>query len=240
MLSIGTLKFDGTPRIAVPFRDGMDAGSIERAVREGADIAELRIDEFANRDAGHVIGEAKRFVPLPVLGTIRCEAEGGKWVGVSDTDRLELYRAIIPYVDAVDVELSSGAILSDVIAAAHAAHKPVIVSFHDFARTPECSVLDDVARRARDAGGDIVKVAAMCTAREDVRRLAAFTIRNAEAGVVAIGMGPIGVSTRVLFPALGSLFTFAAFGQGTAPGQMQLGDLKSIFQKIYPSADQAG
>ena len=50
MLSIGTLKFDGTPRIAVPFRDGMDAGSIERAVREGADIAELRIDEFANRE----------------------------------------------------------------------------------------------------------------------------------------------------------------------------------------------
>ncbi|MDZ4858800.1 MAG: type I 3-dehydroquinate dehydratase [Candidatus Hydrogenedentes bacterium] len=235
MVRFGTLAFDGVPRIAVPFRDGSFAPYIDDAVKRGVDIAELRIDEFSKHDTAHVLAEAAKFSALPVLATIRCAAEGGKW---SDTDdrRLELYRAVLPHVQAVDVELSSAAILPSVVRDAHALDKPVVISFHDFTGTPDRATLERIALEARAAGADIVKVAGFCTRQADIQTLAAFTLDHAEDGVVVIGMGPIGVCTRVLFPALGSLFTFAALGQGTAPGQLQLAELKQLLGQIYPRA----
>ncbi|MBM3289584.1 MAG: type I 3-dehydroquinate dehydratase [Candidatus Hydrogenedentes bacterium] len=232
MMQFGPLPLDGAPRIAVPFRDGNSATSIAGAVRLGMDIAELRIDQFADRETRHVLAEIEKFRAVPVLATIRSAAEGGAWADGDDA-RLALYRAVLPHVAAVDVELSSAPILPQVIAEAHALGKPVVVSFHDFARTPPRDTLDGIARDARCAGADIVKIAAMCAAPDDVRALASFTIEHAREGVVVIGMGAGGVATRVLFPALGSLFTFAAYGEGTAPGQLQLAEMAAIFKQLH-------
>lgn len=233
MVHFGALPLDGSPRIAVPFRDGNDAASIARATALGMHIAELRIDRFTECGPEYVLAEIDTFRAVPVLATIRAAAEGGAW---NDTDaaRLALYTAILPHVDAVDVELSSTAIAPAVVAAAHALGKPVVLSFHDFARTPSLDTLNGIARAARGAGADIVKVAAMCTSRGDVDTLARFTLDYAQDGVVVIGMGPIGIPTRVLFPALGSRFTFAAYGEGTAPGQLQLDEMTAIFKKLFP------
>jgi 3-dehydroquinate dehydratase-1 len=233
MVRFGSLALNGAPRIAVPFRDGNDAASIKDALRLGMHIAELRIDQFADRTPAHVLREIETFRSVPVLATIRSSTEGGNWQNAEEA-RLDLYRIILPHVDAVDVELSSTAIAGQVVAAAHALNKPVILSFHDFAKTPSITTLNDIARNARDAGADIVKVAGMCNTQDDVRTLTRFTIEQADKGAVVIGMGKIGVSTRVLFPALGSLFTFAAFGEGTAPGQLQLADMAAIFKQLYP------
>ncbi|MCC6152330.1 MAG: hypothetical protein IT367_01140, partial [Candidatus Hydrogenedentes bacterium] len=49
MIHFGQLALDGSPRIAVPFRDGNDSAFIARAVELGVHIAELRIDQFAKR-----------------------------------------------------------------------------------------------------------------------------------------------------------------------------------------------
>ncbi len=233
MIQFGQLALDGTPRIAVPFRDGNDPVSIARAVELGMHIAELRIDQFAHRDATNVHSEIEKFKAIPILATIRSSTEGGKW---HDTDaaRLDLYKKILPHVDAIDVELSSKSIAPDIVAATHALHKPVVLSFHDFEKTPPLDTLNSIARDARSAGADIVKIAAMCNTQDDVRTLTRFTLDHAREGVVVIGMGPVGITTRVLLPALGSLFTFAAYGEGTAPGQLQLEDMASIFAKLYP------
>lgn len=234
MHNFGQLALDGSPRIAVPFRDGNERASIARALELGMDIAELRIDQFANRNTAHVLREIEKFQGVPILATIRSATEGGAWPD-SDTARLELYKAILPQVDAVDVEWSSASIATHVVSAARALGKPVVLSFHDFTCTPPLKTLNLMAPLARDAGADIVKIAAMCNSQDDVRTLTQFTLENASEGVVVIGMGPIGITTRVLLPALGSLFTFAAYGEGTAPGQLQLEEMASIFAKLYPS-----
>lgn len=232
MIHFGPLSLDGSPRIAVPFRDGNDAASIARAVELGMDIAELRIDQFAHRDASSVLAEIEKFSATPVLATIRAAAEGGTWDG-SDTARLDLYRVILPHVDAVDVELSSKSVAVGVVAAAHALRKPTVLSFHDFVKTPPLESLNAIARDALGAGASIVKVAAMCNSQDDVRTLTRFTLDHAHEGVVVIGMGPVGVTTRVLLPALGSLFTFAAYGEGTAPGQLPLECMAQVFAQVY-------
>jgi len=234
-IHLGRLQLDGvTPRVAVPFRGATPVERIEEAVRLGMDIAELRIDLFASKRANDVLAQIDRFHGIPRLATIRSAGEGGGWDG-SDAERLTLYESVISCVDAIDVELSSKSIAGAVVENARALGKCAIVSFHDFERTPSPADLDHIASRAKGLGADIVKVAAMCRTPEDVRTLVAYTLRHREKGLVTIGMGEVGLLTRVFFPALGSLFTFAAFGHGTAAGQIPLGETHKYLQAFYPS-----
>jgi 3-dehydroquinate dehydratase-1 len=238
---MGGLRLDGiTPRIAVPFRDGTPQERIAEARRLGMDIAELRIDLFSSRSADAVSAEIGRFQDVPILATIRSAAEGGDWNG-DDDERLALYKAVLPQVAAVDVELSSSTIAHAVVKAAHELERCAIVSFHDFERTPSAAELDDLANRVHNAGADIVKVAALCRTPEDLLTLAEFTLRHREKGLVTIGMGDVGLLSRVFFPALGSLLTFASFGEGTAAGQIPLEETATYLRCFYPSrAARAG
>ena len=94
-----------------------------------------------------------------------------------------------------------------------------IVSFHDFDYTPDTPGLEDILERAQAAGADIVKIAVHCNDLDDLRRLAAFTIAHADQPLITIGMGPHGAVSRMLFPALGSLITYAYVGTPSAPGR---------------------
>src|SRR6202011_489331 len=101
----------------------------------GVDVAELRIDRFSRTDVDHVLSEIHAFRALPTLATVRSRHEGGQWSGTEE-ERLELFRAVAPFVNAVDIELSSREILQDVIAAARQHDVMVIASYHDFEHTP--------------------------------------------------------------------------------------------------------
>lgn len=232
MFRIGSLEFGGAPRVAVSFRDDVTSEAVQHARQLGMDLAEIRVDLFSSQEPAHVTAVAERFAGVSVLATIRSMAEGGQWRN-SDAARLELFTAIIPHVDAIDIELSSGAILPDVIASARAHGKSVIVSFHDFSGTPALNLLQETFERAKDRGADIVKIATMCSTPLDLRCLAAFTLSRAAEGVVTIGMGRGGVLSRIFFPALGSLFTFAAYGEGTAPGQLSLAETIDCIRRYY-------
>jgi 3-dehydroquinate dehydratase I len=81
---------------------------------------------------------------------------------------------------------------------------------------------------------DIVKVAARCNVPEDLQRLAAFTLAHREEGIIVVGMGPYGLSSRVFFPALGSLITYTFHGVPTAPGQLNCHDTLTYLNDFYP------
>src|SRR5207249_11124420 len=109
-LSIGQLELGEIPRIAVPLLDDDPRGDVE-AIRDLADIIELRIDGFSNLDPEHVrgvIGEIREASAdsLPLIATIRAADEGGI-AAVPDDVRGELFVATLPLVDAVDIELNS-------------------------------------------------------------------------------------------------------------------------------------
>ena len=62
------------------------AESIVAASAEGADLFELRVDQFHAMDADHVLAIADRFQGLPVVATIRIASEGGNWSGLSQSE----------------------------------------------------------------------------------------------------------------------------------------------------------
>ena len=232
-LKIGRLTLGLSPKIVVPFRDRTPKREIEKAKRAGVDIAELRIDLFSSLKPSCVLKEAAKFKGIPTIATIRSEVEGGKW-RFHDEKRLELFQAVIPKVDAVDIELSSKFILGLVVQTARRAKKLVIISYHNFERTPHLDELNEIRELAESQGADIVKIATMARGPADFRALAGFTVAHASKGIITVAMGKEAAVSRIVFPALGSLVTYAHLGKPTAPGQLDLKSMSGLIKKLYP------
>ncbi len=233
-LRIGTVTLrPHEPVVIAPFTDRTPERTLARAARDGLDLLEARVDLFRERNVeavGERLERARRL--LPVLLTIRAAAEGGAWKA-PEAERLELYSALLPLVDAVDVELAAP-IRRGVVSAAKSAGRLVVLSHHDFERTPAAAALERVVERGVTAGADIVKIAAKMSSDADGARLAALFALHPEVPLVVIGMGEHGKKTRIFFPALGSRFTFASLDRSTAPGQLDLTETRRALSLFFP------
>lgn len=230
-MNIGKLKVGNIPRIAAVIVDGEDRKAIAAAKRDGADLLELRIDCFKKQDVAVVQKIVKHIQvkKLPMLATIRSKAEGGK-SGISEKERLRLFQAVIPFVDAVDIELSSKKILRDVIKEARRFKKKVIVSYHNFKDTPEQKKLEAIIKNGKKAGGDIVKIAAFAKNKKDIIQLASLTASHND--IITIAMGRLGIVSRLFFPMLGSLLTYCSVTKSSAPGQIPLKTTANLLKEI--------
>ena len=178
---------------------------------------------------------ALRRARVPLIATIRTAREGGGWTG-SERERARLFEVVLPLVDAVDLELSARAVLRRVGRRAHDLGKTVIVSCHDFGRTPPAATLARHVRSARSLGADIVKLASAVRNATDIPRLLEILLTHRHVPLVAIAMGRAGALSRVFFPAAGSLLTYAvAEGDAaTGPGQLPLRALQTELARYYP------
>ncbi len=120
------------------------------------DAAEFRLDLYPNRDLAHLLEQIKRFGSLPVVLTIRDEAENGNWSAEDGDDaKLEMIEEIAPLVDAVDIELGSK-IVKEVVSVVKKLGKDGIVSFHDFAKTPPNEELEEKIEYAKSLEEDLI------------------------------------------------------------------------------------
>lgn len=220
-----------TPLIAAVITGGVNAGAIRKAASLGAGLLELRVDSFTSIEPGRLLAsfeKLKKITELPILLTIRSAKEGGQ-AELPDRERVAMYGALIPFADLVDIELSSSGIRKNVVDSAKRAGKRVIVSHHDFESTPGDKKLSKIIESAREAGGDIVKIASMVKTRDDLKRLAGLLC--SDDGLIVIGMGPLGKPSRVFFPMLGSLITYGSITGSTAPGQMSLKEMRTELRR---------
>jgi 3-dehydroquinate dehydratase-1 len=105
----------------------------------------------------------------------------------------------------------------------------VIISFHDFKKTPSKEELDAIVNSCFSQGADIAKIACMANSHRDSVRL--LSLLDSDKTVLPIGMGEKGRITRVAAPLMGSPFTFASLlkDDNTAPGQYCKESLKQIY-----------
>ena len=236
MPGLADLLAGDPPLVAASFEDVPPAAlSVQAAAAAGIDVHELRVDRFPGADPEDVARRVAAFAGRTTLLTVRSAGEGGDWRG-PEALRLALFRRLVPMVGGVDVELSAGPLVPEVVALARGEGRVVVVSFHDFGRTPSTGELEDVVGRAVEAGADHVKVSTLATGTDDVSRLAALTVRGAgpRAGLITIAMGAHGSLSRVFFPALGSRLTYARVGLRPAPGQLPLAQTVALLEQFYP------
>lgn len=232
-LRIGEVTLGGAPRVVMAVRDDAPPEEVDAAIQAGVDILELRIDAFSRKDPDHVLGVVESLKAYPLLATIRSKNEGGGWEGPEE-DRAALFEAVLPHVQAVDVELSSREIVERVMRGAKKADCLCIGSYHNFAETPVMPRLRAAVNDGKDLGADVVKIAAHCGSIADVRTLAQATVECRDRHVAIIGMGPMGMLSRIFFPALGSLLTYTFLGEATAPGQLTYEQTLAYLSSFYP------
>jgi 3-dehydroquinate dehydratase-1 len=234
-VKIGTVAFAWErPRVIAPFTDKTPHDAIYTARDYGIDLLEARIDQFESYEPSYVVDRiATLRAEIPIVATIRSQKEGGRWTGSEDA-RVSLFSALIPEVDAIDIELSAAEIAADVVKMAKKNAITPIVSFHDFKTTPSFETLSRIVEQAKALGAEIVKVATTPLSILDMQALARLTIAKAADNIVVIGMGSEGLKTRLLFPALGSLMTYAFIDTPTAPGQLSVRDTFEYLKIIYP------
>jgi 3-dehydroquinate dehydratase-1 len=227
-MTIAKLTLGGTPKIVLSVKD--DLWLSQRNKNRLFDLVEFRIDLVSSLALKAILQTA-----VPTILTIRSKKEGGNWTD-SEPHRLLLYQDLIPHFSAVDIELSSNTILDNVVENAHDEGKKVIVSYHNFDKTPKVSELYKILKKAKKTGADIVKVAAFAKNHQDIQTLARFTVENADQHIVTIAMGELGKLSRLFFPALGSLLIYASLSakDKTAPGQMDCKELSRLVKKFYP------
>lgn len=227
-MKIKGVELGGAPRVAAVITGGVEARTVRKALRDGADLIEIRVDTFEDLDIDSLTGAFKRLTGItapagvPVVLTVRSAREGGK-TAIPDKTRAGIFDALIPFSDIVDIELGSSGILKNVVESAKKRRRKVIVSYHNFRSTPNGARLLDIIERGRAAGADIVKIAAAATGTRGLRRLAGLLVDHE--GLIVIAMGDAGGPSRVFFPFLGSMVTYGSAGEATAPGQLSVKEL---------------
>lgn len=210
-----------------------------------ADLAEFRIDllSFAS-DTKQVIAlghELKKILGhKPMIATIRTKNEGGQ-LEISDADYGKTYQAYLknPFMDWLDVEMfRDQKVVSEIVHKAHQNKVLVVMSNHDFQKTPSQDEIEKRLLKQDQMGADILKIAVMPKSKQDV-----FTLMNATLKVsqqttkplLTMSMGQLGTISRVATANMGGSYSFGMIGQASAPGQIDVTKLKQILQTVQPT-----
>ncbi|GEM_PF-481137 len=224
------------PLIAVSIKDVRSA----KAAGSAADLVEVRLDKIiaGKKKPIDELRKMVRLINVPIIGTIRKLSDGGSWGGHQggEKKRLELFRGIYKYVQAVDIE-SNSTIRNVVLEELKSEKKASIISYHDFRGTGNREEILGKIDEMLGCNADMLKLAYMAKKFEDTLELF-FALsgylgrKGIKPPISIMAMGEIGTYTRFMFPHLGSYVTYGYMeniGHKYAPGQISIQLLREIW-----------
>lgn len=167
---------------------------------------------------------------IPWIITARHPAEGGQ-NAMSSTARRVALLELLPAATLVDVEIRSLRGMETVLREARNARVGLIASFHDFQKTPSASRLEDLAKQAADAGADVLKIATRTDSAGDVARLLNL-LEGAPLPLAVMGMGSLGMASRVVLAAAGSVLNYGWLHKPNVTGQWSARELRGILKAL--------
>ncbi|MCH7382106.1 MULTISPECIES: type I 3-dehydroquinate dehydratase [Acinetobacter] len=215
------------------------------AANADADLAEFRIDllNFAN-DSKQVIAlgqELKQILGAkPLIATIRTHNEGGQ-LTISDADYGKTYQAYLqqPFMDMLDVEMFRDQhIVKNTVKLAHAKKVLIVMSNHDFQKTPPEAEIIERLLKQDELGADILKIAVMPQNKQDVFTLMNATLKVSQQSkkpLLTMSMGKLGTISRIATANMGGSFSFGMIGEASAPGQIDVTQLKQFLKTVQPT-----
>ena len=202
-----------------------------KEVNRWADLIELRIDYLKGVDLALLLENRQK----PFIVTNRRKEEGGKYKG-EERKRLSVLQDAIDFgADYIDVELATErSFLQDLIR--NKRETEVILSFHDFRRTPSSKELQRLCDQMIRLRADVIKIVPFARSWEDnlnILSLIPFAKAKRQK-IVVFCMGEKGKISRIFSPFLGAAWTYASLNQSraSAPGQLTVRELKDIWEKM--------
>lgn len=238
---------EGMPKICAP----LVGKSVEELMKEAnylkelpLDLVEWRVDfydDFLDIDKiKTVLQEVRKIIKhIPIIYTFRSLKEGGQ-KEVSREYYVQLNKEIIrtKLVDIVDIELFNNEHhIKDIVSMAEENGVAVILSSHDFEKTPSKEAMLARFQRAVSLGANIFKLAVMPNSTEDVINLLDATRIMKECcgniPIITMAMSKRGLISRISGEVFGSAITFGAGKEASAPGQISVEELRNIIDTIH-------
>lgn len=248
MIKIGTVPLDnGIPKICVP----IVGRTIDDLVQECKylqdkiyDVVELRIDflrDVKSLDAvGAALDAVRRELPQSaLLFTFRTKEEGGE-TEIPEAYYFELIQYAVKSgkIDAADLEyFRNHDSVREAVAAAEEAGVTVVMSNHDFDKTP---AFDEICSRLigmKKLGAHVAKLACMPQSAKDVLTLLSATenvkSQYPDEPLITMSMGKLGAVSRISGEVFGSALTFGSAKKASAPGQIEVTVLQKILETLH-------
>lgn len=238
-------KQEKGPAICTPITGKTIAEIIEQVdmlIGYAPDVLEWRGDfyEDINETEGVLaaIAEIKAKTDIPLLFTIRSEREGGEPISLSEAEKVNLLKVVCERsaVDFIDYEvLNEKEYVMAIQKVAQKHGKGFVLSYHNFSETPATEELLAIGKEMDDYGANFVKLAVMPRSKEDVYRLLELTWRldkEVSGAVITMSMGELGILSRAIGWAYGSVLTFAVGVAASAPGQVPIEQLRKSIQSL--------
>jgi 3-dehydroquinate dehydratase/shikimate dehydrogenase len=159
------------------------------------------------------------------LATCRRTIGGGKFAGDVCGELFWLIQARAAGCSWCDLEVETLRELPDESIRDYAVPRGVLLSIHDFQRTPPLQ--RDITPPVQGQI-DAVKIAAHAQTIADSLRL--LDVARSSKNFVAVPMGEVGLPARILALRAGSALAYAPIAAATAPGQVSLRQMKYLYR----------
>lgn len=210
-------------------------------VEQGERFLEFRLDHLKEPCSGMRVIQSltKEFPETTILATCRRKENHGGFQGSIEAQLRLLSDAIDIGARAVDLEIESAEARG--ISLEPLRRAKLVVSYHNWESTP---ALDPVIKRMTKIEADVYKLVTTAKKPSDVVRVLNALKPAARSKWVLLAMGEMGFPTRVLAPATGFNYTYAAPStvEGTASGQVSAWTLRHLYrvEKLSKSAKVFG
>ncbi len=203
------------------------AAQLKAALLESRTI-ELRLDWLrSDRDRANFLLwlKKRKLRGATLLATCRRRAGGGKYAGDAQGELYWLMQAREAGCTWCDLEIETLRELPEKSVREYAVPPKVLLSRHDFQRMP---ALPRVVRPPAHGEVDAVKIAATAHTIGDSLRLLRLARRSKN--LVVVPLGEVGLPARILALREGSALAYAPVGEATAPGQVSLHEMKTLYR----------
>lgn len=208
------------------------------------DLVEWRVDHYKYVEDLNKVKEIltilrKILKDLPLIFTFRSLKEGGyKEINIDYYTNLNKEIVKSGNVDLIDIELFTGdEAITDIVEFAHNNGVKVIISNHDFDKTPDKEEIINRLYKMQELNADLPKIAVMPKTTSDLLILLCaadeMINKHAKTPIITISMSGLGVISRIAGEIFGSAITFGASKAVSAPGQIEVNELYKALNIIH-------
>ncbi len=221
------------PRICIALGLPDTSALLDHARQEadaGETFLEFRLDHLDYPEQGVKVTREflKQHPECIILATCRRHQNHGKFNGSVEQQLNILDLAVSAGAQAIDVEIETAEAAAERLNAFRG-RAQIIISYHNFESTPQ---LDALVKRMTRIPADGYKIVTAARKPSDNARVLALAKAHSRTPLVVLAVGELGFPTRVLSPAFGGMYTYAAplVTQGTAAGQVSARLLRHLYR----------
>lgn len=220
--------------ICIPIRESSMAAALMQIqeVQKHADVVEIWLDHIEDLNIERLFEVKEK----PYLCVHKSKREKGKFMGTTEK-RFEILKTCVNRgAEVVDINIEVPFKWIKNLAKVKKSTK-LLISYHNFQKTPSYRILARLTERMMRLGGDIAKISTFVSNAEDIATLfkLAHYLSKKNIRHVIIGMGAKGKITRIASPLMENEWMYAPVDdkKGSAPGQLTVQELGDLWNKIF-------